>query len=82
MALLISEDCANCGACEVDCPNDAISDGDEHYLIDFERCTECVGFHDEPQCVSLCPIGCIAPDPAHVESRDALLAKKIRLHPE
>jgi ferredoxin len=81
MALMITEDCTSCGACEVDCPNEAISDGDDQYVVDSDRCTECVGFYDEPQCVAACPIDCIAPDAAHSESREDLMAKKIRLHP-
>jgi ferredoxin len=81
MALAITEDCTSCGACEVDCPNEAISEGDAHYVIDPERCTECVGFYDEPQCVGACPTDCVGPDPAHRESREDLMAKKLRLHP-
>jgi ferredoxin len=81
MALLITEECTSCGACEVDCPNEAISEGDDAYRIDPERCTECAGFYDDPQCVSVCPVDCIGPDPAHAESREELLAKKARLHP-
>lgn len=80
MALMITEDCVSCGACEPDCPNSAISEGESTYLIDVERCTECVGFHDEPQCVSVCSVDSIVPDPAHAESREDLLAKKARLH--
>ncbi len=82
MAMLIGEECTSCGACEVDCPNDAISEGDDHYVIDADRCTECVGYHDDPQCVSVCPSDCIGPDPEHKETREALLAKKSQLHPE
>jgi ferredoxin len=80
MALMILEECTSCGACEVDCPNEAISEGDQHYMIDPDRCTECVGFHDEPQCASTCPVECIVPDPAHRETQEQLLAKKVRLH--
>ncbi len=81
MALIITEECTSCGACVEDCPNQAISEGDPVYVIDAEKCTECVGFFDEPQCISVCPIECIAPDPAHKESKEELLAKKARLHP-
>ncbi len=81
MALMILDDCTSCGACEADCPNEAVSEGDDHYLIDSDRCTECVGFHDEPQCASVCPIECIVPDDTHRESREELLEKKNRLHP-
>ena len=81
MALMISEECTSCGACAADCPNEAIGEGDDHYVIDAERCTECVGFYDAPQCQSVCPVDVIVADPAHVESKDALLAKKMRLHP-
>ncbi len=81
MAMLILEECTSCNACIDDCPNDAISETDEHNVIDPERCTECAGFHDQPHCVSLCTMDCIVPDPAHQETRDQLLAKKARLHP-
>lgn len=80
MALMITDECTSCGACVEDCPNQAISEGELVYVIDAEKCTECVGFHDEPQCVSVCPVECIVPDPAHQESREELLAKKERLH--
>lgn len=65
MALLITDQCINCDVCEPACPNGAIADGEEHYMIDPRRCTECVGHHAEPQCVTLCPVSCIVPDPAH-----------------
>jgi ferredoxin len=81
VAYKISEECLSCGVCEPECPNRAISMGDVQFQIDPERCTECVGFFDEPQCVSVCPNGAPGPDPAHKESKDALLAKKNRLHP-
>jgi ferredoxin len=80
MALMITDECTSCGACEVDCPNEAISEGEATFVVDFELCTECVGFHDEPQCVSVCPSDCIVPDPSHAESREQLLTKKTRLH--
>ena len=80
MALMITEECTSCGACVEDCPNQAISEGDPVYVIDPEKCTECTGFFDEPQCIVVCPIECIVPDPAHQETKDELLAKKARLH--
>ena len=46
MATMITSDCINCGACEPECPNNAISQGDPVYVIDPKLCTECVGFHD------------------------------------
>jgi ferredoxin len=78
MALMITEDCISCGACEPECPNESISEGDSIYVIDFNKCTECVGFHDEPQCASVCPVEACLPDPNHRESREELLAKKER----
>ena len=79
MALMITDDCINCDVCEPTCPNQAIAMGEEIYVIDPARCTECVGHFDEPQCVQLCPVACIPVDPAHVESRDELRAKYRRL---
>jgi ferredoxin len=78
MAYLITEECTSCGACVEDCPNQAINEGDLVYVIDAEKCTECVGYYDEPQCVSVCPVECVVPDPARRESREELLAKKAR----
>ncbi len=78
MAYKITEDCINCGACEPECPNQAISPGSERYEIDPEKCTECVGFFDEPQCAAVCPSGACVPDPEHRESREELEAKARR----
>ncbi|MBI3509443.1 MAG: 4Fe-4S dicluster domain-containing protein [Bacteroidetes bacterium] len=115
MAIKITEECINCGACEPECPNGAIYEpganwqfsykteltgnftaksgltadanseqpavsADFYYII-TDKCTECVGFHDEPQCASVCPVDCCLPDEAHVESKDELLEKKASLHP-
>ena len=79
MALMITDDCINCDVCEPECPNGAISMGPEIYVIDARKCTECVGHFDEPQCVQVCPVSCIPINPAHVESREALLVKLERL---
>ncbi|MBR4737172.1 MAG: YfhL family 4Fe-4S dicluster ferredoxin [Rhodocyclaceae bacterium] len=75
MALKITEDCINCDVCEPECPNEAISQGDETYQINADKCTECVGHHDEPQCQQVCPVDCIVHDEARKESREQLLAK-------
>lgn len=114
MAIKITDECINCGACEPECPNNAIyeaavewrfSDGtslkglvvsksglsvdadapqppksDEVYYIVTDKCTECVGFHDEPQCAAVCPVDCCVPDEDHVETKEELLAKKEFLH--
>lgn len=72
MSLKILDTCVNCDVCEPVCPNQAISMGEEYYLIDPSRCTECVGHFDEPQCVEVCPVECIITDPERVESRDIL----------
>lgn len=79
MALLINEDCINCGVCEPECPNNAIAQGDEIFVIDPNRCTECVGHYDESQCVDVCPVDCIVPDPNHAETREQLEEKYQRL---
>ncbi len=116
MAIMITADCFNCGACELECPNNAIYEGnfkwaiqdgtkvtgnyilengkevsvadklepmqEDFYFIAPDKCTECKGFHDEPQCASVCPVDCCLPDPERVESEDILLARKERLHLE
>ncbi len=75
MALLITDECINCDVCEPECPNDAISMGPEYYQIDAQRCTECVGHFDEPQCVQVCPVACIPLNPSWVETREQLMSK-------
>lgn len=105
MAIIITDDCINCGACEPECPNNAIYEGgeewsmadgtalsdqdeeqeaisDDFYYIVADKCTECKGFHDEPQCAAVCPVDCCVPDENHVESEEELLAKKVKLHGE
>ena len=114
MAIIITDECINCGACEPECPNTAIYEGaldwkygdgtslsgdvvlpngnavnaenlqepisDEVYFIVPEKCTECKGFHDEPQCAAVCPVDCCVPDEEWVETQDSLLKKKDSLH--
>ena len=114
MAIIITDECINCGACEPECPNNAIyeagvewtiadgthvsgmfkmADGrevdvhekfapvsNEVYFIVPDKCTECTGFHEEPQCAAVCPVDCCVPDPDHVESTEVLLDRKERLH--
>jgi ferredoxin len=75
MALMITDECINCDVCEPECPNGAISQGPEIYVIDPKKCTECVGHFDKPQCVEVCPVDCIPVNPDCVETRDELLVK-------
>lgn len=82
MALKITSDCINCDVCEPQCPNQAISMGEEHYLINPDLCTECVGHFDEPQCVAICPVDCIPQDLAHPESQAVLWLKFKKLQQE
>ena len=114
MAIKITEECINCGACEPECPNNAIYEGgvewaiadgttvtgeytlndgsnvdanakntpisvDTYYIVP-DKCTECQGFHEEPQCASVCPVDCCVPDEEYQETVDELLAKKEKLH--
>ncbi len=112
---MITEECINCGACEPECPNNAIyepgeewayEDGtnlsgkvqkngetidagqrfeplsEEIYYIVPDKCTECVGFHEEPQCAAVCPVDCCVEDPDRRESEEELMAKKEQLHLE
>ena len=79
MALMITSECINCDVCEPECPNQAISMGDDYYVIDPARCTECVGHFGEPQCVQVCPVECIPVDPAHVETYPQLERKYVML---
>ncbi len=75
MALLITDACINCDVCEPECPNSAISQGEEIYVIAPNRCTECVGHYDTPQCVEVCPVDCIVLNPEMVESKEQLELK-------
>ena len=114
MAIIITDECINCGACEPECPNNAIYEGgvewkisdgtavegeytletgdtvgvddvqepvdDDIYFIVPDKCTECIGFHEEPQCAAVCPVDCCVDDPDRRESEEVLLARKERLH--
>ncbi len=80
MATIITEECINCGACEPECPNEAISEGDDIYVIDPNLCTECVGFHDYEACQAVCPVECCVPDPKIVEGQEELIGRARKLH--
>ncbi len=75
MALLITDECINCDVCEPECPNSAIAQGELIYEINPNRCTECVGHFETPQCVEVCPVDCIIVDPNHAETKDQLTQK-------
>lgn len=79
MALMITAQCINCDVCEPACPNNAIFEGEEHYQIDADLCTECVGHFEEPQCVVLCPVDCIPLNPERIETPEQLQAKYTRI---
>lgn len=114
MAIMITDECINCGACEPECPNNAIYEGgiewameegttvtgeytletgvsvdvseklepveDDYYYIVPDKCTECKGFHEEPQCAAVCPVDCCVPDPEREETEEVLLARQATLH--
>jgi ferredoxin len=75
MALMITDECINCDVCEPECPNEAISPGEEIYEINPQRCTECVGHFDTPQCLEVCPVECIIDNPDFEESKEELMLK-------
>jgi len=79
MSLLITEECINCDVCEPECPNGAITQGEETFSIDPALCTECVGHFQTSQCIEVCPVDCIINDPDHVESKDQLQNKYLQL---
>lgn len=79
MALKITDECINCDVCEPECPNDAISPGEEFYVIDPKRCTECVGHFETSQCVEVCPVDCIPLDEQYPESQEQLQRKYLAL---
>ena len=80
MATMITEECINCGACEPECPNEAITQNDEIYVIDPVLCTECVGFHDYEACAAVCPVDCCVTDPNNVETEDVLIGRAREIH--
>ncbi len=79
MAYKITDECISCGACETECPNAAISEGETIYVIDPSRCTECVGSYDSPQCAEICPVDAAVLDKE--EPREVLLERWKSLHP-
>lgn len=79
MALMITDECINCDVCEPECPNNAISQGEDYYQINPDKCTECVGHYDSPQCVQVCPVACIPQNPAYRETKEQLLVKYTEL---
>jgi ferredoxin len=81
MAYKITDECISCGACEPECPNEAITEGETIYEIDAAKCTECVGSFDSSKCAEICPVDCCVTDPDKAEDNDALLAKWKTLHP-
>src|SRR3970282_361456 len=82
MATMITNECINCGACEPECPHNAISQGDPVYVIDPLLCTECVGFHDYEACAAVCPVDVCVTDPNNIETEDALIARARTIHPQ
>jgi len=81
MSYKITEDCISCGACEAECKNKAISEGETSYVIAPDKCTECVGNFESPKCAEVCPVDACVPDPDSKESTEQLLEKWHRLHP-
>jgi ferredoxin len=63
---------------DADLKNAPVSN-DTYYIVP-NKCTECQGFHEEPQCAAVCPVDCCVPDEAYVETVEELMAKKERLH--
>ena len=82
MAYKINNDCISCGACEPECKNNAISEGEDIYVIDPDKCTECVGNHESPKCAEVCPVDACITNPEREESKEQLLEKWHSLHPD
>jgi ferredoxin len=81
MAYKITEECISCGACEPECPNQAITQGDPIYIIDANKCSECVGAGGSSKCAAVCPVDACVSDPAKKESKEQLLARWQKAHP-
>ena len=82
MALRITDECTSCDACVPECPNEAITEGDDIFIINPDLCTECVGFHGVPQCADVCPVDCCIEDEERVESKEILLERAKKIHPD
>ena len=81
MAYTITDECISCGACEPECENQAITEAERIYIIDPDKCTECVGNSEVKKCVDICPVDCCIPDPEHNETHEELMEKWKKLHP-
>ena len=82
MSTMITEECINCGVCEPECPNEAITEGTEVYVINPSLCTECVGFHEMEMCAAVCPVDCCVPDHNNEESEEVLFDRAKEIHPD
>ena len=80
MSTMITEHCINCGACEPECPNQAIREGDTVYVINPNLCTECVGFYGVEMCQEVCPVACCVPNPLLREAEEELYKRAFILH--
>ena len=80
MAYKITDECISCGACEPECPNSAISEGETIYVIAPDKCTECVGAADSSKCAEICPVECCVADPDNQETPEQLQEKYNKLH--
>jgi ferredoxin len=80
MTTMITDDCINCGACEPECPNQAIRQGDAVFVINPNLCTECVGFYGAEMCQEVCPVACCIPNPTIREDELTLYERAVRLH--
>ena len=81
MAYKITDNCISCGACEDECGNQAISEGETIYVIDPDMCTECVGNAESSRCAEVCPVDACVPDPECEESKEQLMEKWHSLYP-
>ena len=81
MAFHITDDCISCAACEPECPNQAISEGEIIYIIDPDKCTECIGSYEFSRCAEVCPVDACHANPDYPETKEQLLEKWRRLHP-
>ncbi len=81
MAYKITDDCISCGACEPECPNQAIKEGESIFIINPVRCTECIGAYSASRCAAVCPVDACHPDERYTEGKQQLLEKWRKLHP-
>lgn len=76
MSYMITAECVNCGACEMECPVRAITPHADQYFISAETCVDCDGYFDIPRCKWACPVNACVPERDNYLFKAASLVNK------